>query len=208
VLLEDVVVRSGARVVKAILDEGVEVAGGVTVGGRAATSAIVGHRATRSTQDVPAGRRAAPRSTDRELERQVLSISVTSAAIGERSDRVSVTWANSGWPLSASMTAATPSCRPTRRLSRCATSWVSTTREPCPRPGQHREQHAALERLRLVDDDERVVQRAAADVRQRQDLEQPARHDLLDDLGRDERAERVEDACAHGPIFSALSPGR
>ena len=31
------------------------------------------------------------------------SISVTSAAIGERSLRVSVTWANSGWPLSFSI---------------------------------------------------------------------------------------------------------
>jgi RNA polymerase sigma factor (sigma-70 family) len=37
------------------------------------------------------------------------SISVTSAAIGERSERVSVTCANSGCPRSASITAATPS---------------------------------------------------------------------------------------------------
>ena len=37
------------------------------------------------------------------------SRSVTSAAIGLRSLRVKVTWANNGWPLSASMTAATPS---------------------------------------------------------------------------------------------------
>ncbi len=37
------------------------------------------------------------------------SISVTSAAIGERSLRVSVTWANRGWPLSFSTTATTPS---------------------------------------------------------------------------------------------------
>src|SRR5689334_25373652 len=36
------------------------------------------------------------------------SISVTRAAIGDRSERVSVTWANSGCPFSASMTAATP----------------------------------------------------------------------------------------------------
>ncbi|CPU66917.1 Uncharacterised protein [Mycobacteroides abscessus] len=43
-----------------------------------------------------------------------------------------MTCANSGWPLSASMTAATPSCRPTRRLSRCATSCVRTTRDDCP----------------------------------------------------------------------------
>src|SRR4051794_697754 len=38
------------------------------------------------------------------------SISVTRAAIGERSERVSVTWANSGCPLSFSTTATTPSC--------------------------------------------------------------------------------------------------
>lgn len=57
------------------------------------------------------------------------SISVTSAAIAERSDRVSVMCANSAWPLSVSITDATPSCRPTRRLSRWATSCVSTTRE-------------------------------------------------------------------------------
>src|SRR6266480_3395225 len=60
------------------------------------------------------------------------SISVTRAAIWDRSDRTSVVCANSGWPLSFSITAITPSCRPTRRLSRCAMSWVSTTREPEP----------------------------------------------------------------------------
>src|SRR5581483_10048619 len=60
------------------------------------------------------------------------SISVTRAAICERSERTSVTCANSGWPLSFSITAITPSCLPTRRLSRWAMSWVSTTREPAP----------------------------------------------------------------------------
>src|SRR5581483_8551862 len=60
------------------------------------------------------------------------SISVTRAAIWERSDLVRVTWANSGWPLSFSITAITPSCLPTRRLSRWAMSWVSTTRDPWP----------------------------------------------------------------------------
>ncbi len=55
-----------------------------------------------------------------------------SGAIGERSERVNVMCANSGCPLSFSITAAMPSCRPTRRLSRCATSCVSTTREPAP----------------------------------------------------------------------------
>ena len=55
-------------------------------------------------------------------------------------------------------------------------------------PREHGQQHAALERLRLVDDDEGVVQRPAADVRQRQHLQQPAGHDLLDDGRLDERA--------------------
>src|SRR5215470_13885883 len=60
------------------------------------------------------------------------SISVTSAAIWDRSERTRVTCANNGCPFSFSVTATTPSCRPTRRLSRCATSWVSTTRDPEP----------------------------------------------------------------------------
>ncbi len=55
VLLEDVVVCSGARVVKAILDQGVEVTAGVTVGGDGDV-AMVGHRAA-VRQDVPAGGR-------------------------------------------------------------------------------------------------------------------------------------------------------
>ncbi len=37
------------------------------------------------------------------------SISVTSAAIGDRSERVRVTCAKSGWPFSLSITATTPS---------------------------------------------------------------------------------------------------
>lgn len=60
------------------------------------------------------------------------SMSVTSAAMGERSDRVRVTCANSGFPLRVSTTAVTPSCRPTLRLSRWATSWVRTTRDDWP----------------------------------------------------------------------------
>ena len=39
---------------------------------------------------------------------------------------------------------------------------------------EHRQQHVALERLRLVDDHERVVQRAAADVGERKHLEHAA----------------------------------
>ena len=60
------------------------------------------------------------------------SISVTSAAIGDRSDLFKVTCANNGWPLSFSTTATTPSCLPTRKLSRCATSCVKTTRLSLP----------------------------------------------------------------------------
>jgi len=47
---------------------------------------------------------------------------VTRSATGDLSERVSVTWANNDSPLSLSMTVAIPSCRPTRRLSRCARS--------------------------------------------------------------------------------------
>ena len=60
-----------------------------------------------------------------------------------RSQRVSVMCANSGWPLSLSMTATMPSWRPTRRLSRSATSWVSTTLGGAD-AAEHREQHVAL----------------------------------------------------------------
>ena len=133
---------------------------------------------------------------------------MTSAAIGERSERVSVTCANSGCPLSVSITAATPSCRPTRRLSRCATSWVSTTREPGAEPGQHGEQHAALQRLRLVDDHERVVQRPAADVGQRQHLDQPAASTSSMTAGETSAPSVSKTACAQGDIFSFSLPGR
>ena len=57
---------------------------------------------------------------------------MTRAAIGERSLRVKVTWAKSGCPFSVSTTATTPSWRPTRKLSRWATSWVRTTRDDWP----------------------------------------------------------------------------
>ena len=134
---------------------------------------------------------------------------MTRAAIGLRSERVSVTWANSGCPLSASMTAATPSCRPDPQV--VALGDVVGEHHPgvLADPGQHGEQHVALERLRLVDDDERVVQRAAADVGERQHLEHAAVDDLLDHLA----ARPARRACrrppgAHGPIFSASLPGR
>ena len=62
-----------------------------------------------------------------------------------------------------------------------------------PHAAEYRQQHVALERLRLVDDHERVVQRAAADVGERHDLEQSAGDDLLQDVARDDRPEGVED---------------
>ena len=78
-----------------------------------------------------------------------------------------------------------------------------------PDAGQHGEQDVALERLGLVDDHERVVQRAPADVGERQDLEDVAVHDLLDDLLADTSAPRVsKTACAQGFIFSSALPGR
>jgi hypothetical protein len=62
-----------------------------------------------------------------------------------------------------------------------------------PDPREHGEQHVALQALGLVDDDERVVQRPAADVGERQHLEHPAVEDLLDHLARHHAAEGVED---------------
>ena len=118
---------------------------------------------------------------------------VTRAAIGLRSERVRVMWANSGWPRIASITDTTPSWRPTRRLSRWATSWVSTTRLPCAQAAERGEQHRALEVLGLVDDHEAVGEAAAADVGERQHLEQVALEHLVDDLGAHDRLERVGD---------------
>ncbi len=60
-------------------------------------------------------------------------------------------------------------------------------------PRQHGKQHPALERLRFVHDDERVVQRPATDVGEREHLQHPAIGDLFDDVLGDQRAEGVED---------------
>ena len=72
-------------------------------------------------------------------------------------------------------------------------------------PGQHGEQHVALQRLRLVDDHERVVQRPAADVGQRQHLEHAAGDDLVDDRLADQRAERVEHRLRPGRHLLVLA---
>ncbi len=58
--------------------------------------------------------------------------------------------------------------------------------------GQHGQQHPAFQGLRLVHDDERVVQRAPANVGERQYLEHPAFEDLVDDLGGRDGRQCVE----------------
>src|SRR6185437_12576350 len=109
------------------------------------------------------------------------SISVTRAAIGDRSDLVRVTCANSGWPFSFSITATTPSWRPTRRLSRCATSWVSTTRDPATiRDSTVSSTPRSRDWASSTITNESCSDRP--DVGQRQDLQHVAHQDVLDDL--------------------------
>ena len=59
-------------------------------------------------------------------------------------------------------------------------------------PGEHGQQHVSLQRLCLVDDDERIVQRAAANVRQWQHLQHAAGEHLLKHRGAGEALEGVE----------------
>ena len=75
-------------------------------------------------------------------------------------------------------------------------------------PAQHREQHVPLERLRLVHDHPRIVQRAAADVRQRQDLQHPAVHHLVHHGRGDERAQGVEHGLRPRAHLVALGAGQ
>jgi hypothetical protein len=77
-----------------------------------------------------------------------------------------------------------------------------------PDAGQHGQQDVALQRLGLVDDHERIVQRPAPDVGQREHFEHPAVEDLLDDLGRHERAEGVEHRLAPGAHLLGLGAGQ
>src|SRR6516165_7352775 len=65
-------------------------------------------------------------------------------------------------------------------------------------PGQHGEQDAALQRLRLVHDHERVVQRPAADVGQREHLEHVPGQHLVDDVLGGDRGESVVDGLSPG----------
>ena len=121
---------------------------------------------------------------------------VTRAAMADRSDRVRVTCANSGWPRSVSMTrddAVVPTDAQVVALRD-----VVGEHDPAAasEPAQRGEQHGALEVLRLVDHDEAVGEAAAADVRERQHLEQAAVDDLVDHLAADHRFERVGDRRA------------
>ena len=143
------------------------------------------------------------------------SISVTSAAIGERSragqrhvreQRVALELLDDG---DHTVVAADPQVVALRDVVGEHDARVLADAR------QHRQQHVALQRLRLVDDDERVVQRPAADVGQRQHLEHAAVDDLLDDLLGRHRAERVEHGLAPGRTSSrprcragSRAPGR
>src|SRR5665647_1090678 len=136
------------------------------------------------------------------------SISVTSAAIGDRSDRVSVTCAKSGWPLRVSITAATPSCRPTLRLSRCATSWVRITREFRPTRDS-----TVRSTLRSNDWASSTITNASCSERPRMcvsgSTSSMSRSTISSTTSRDTSAPRVsKTASAHGFIFSAAEPGR
>ena len=125
-----------------------------------------------------------------------------------RSERVSVMCANSGCPFNVSITEATPSKRPTRRLSRWATSWVSTTREFCPI------------RLSTVSSTFRSRDCASSTITNASCSERP-RMCVSGSTSRMPRSRTSSStfsetiapsvsktACAHGLIFSFASPGR
>ena len=128
--------------------------------------------------------------------------------MAERSERVRVMWANSGCPFSVSITRGDAVVAADAEV----VALGDVVGEHDPRvladPAQHREQHVALQRLRLVDDHERVVQRAPADVGERQHLEHAALHDLFEHVPRTRAPSVSKTAWPHGLIFSPWSPGR
>src|SRR5262249_43923584 len=75
-------------------------------------------------------------------------------------------------------------------------------------PGQHGQEYAALEGLRLIDDHECVMQAPAPDVRQREYLEHPARGDLLAHVVVYQSPERVEDRLRPGRHLLRLRAGQ
>ncbi|CKU39165.1 Uncharacterised protein [Mycobacterium tuberculosis] len=77
-----------------------------------------------------------------------------------------------------------------------------------PQPGQHGQQHIALQRLCLVDDDERVMQRAAPDVGQRQHLEHATGQHFLEHRRAGQPLEGVEDRLRPRAHLLALATGQ
>src|SRR5215207_3558225 len=73
---------------------------------------------------------------------------------------------------------------------------------------EHGEQHVALQTLRLIDDDEGVVQRPAANVGQREHLKQATLQYLLDHYLGGHRPQRVEDSLGPGRHLFALGAGQ
>ena len=106
------------------------------------------------------------------------------------------------------MTAATPSCRPTRRLSRCATSWVSTTRDPVPS-----RDNTVSSTLRSNDCASSTMTNASCNERPRMwvsgSTSNMPRASTSSTTSEDTSAPRVsKTACAQGAIFSLSLPGR
>ena len=103
----------------------------------------------------------------------------------------SSTNARSGIPARMSRTASRPERpRPSGR-SIWVTSPVTTILEPKPEPGEEHLHLLGRGVLRLVEDDERVVQRAAAHERERRHLDGAALHQPAHDLGLEHVVERV-----------------
>src|ERR1700742_4435645 len=74
-------------------------------------------------------------------------------------------------------------------------------------PGQHGQQHVSFQGLRFVDDDERVVERATADMGQRQHLEHAAGKHLFERRGAGQTFEGVEDRLGPRAHLFALATG-
>ena len=92
--------------------------------------------------------------------------------------------------------------------STCVTSPVTTILEPKPEPGEEHLHLLGRGVLRLVEDDERVVERAAAHVRQRRDLDGAGGEQLGDRLGVDHVVQRVVERAQVGVDLLAERAGQ
>ena len=111
-------------------------------------------------------------------------------------------------PFSFSTTATTPSYRPTRGCPAVPTSWVRTTREPAPI-----RERTVSRTLRSSDWASSTITNASCRDRPRicvsgKHLEHPAVEHLVDDVLRDQRAERVEDRLRPGRHLLGLGAGQ